>query len=57
MLSQGFDLHIGQNILSLRFGHEKISMAILSLPWIKEGQCQLLAKEGPLILVNCLGGC
>ena len=33
----GFDPQVRQNILSLRFGHEKISTAILSLPLIQEG--------------------
>ena len=34
----GFDPHVWQNILSLRFGHEKISTIILSLPLTQEGQ-------------------
>ena len=34
----GFDPHIQQNILSLRFGHEKKSTTILSLPLIQEGE-------------------
>ena len=37
----GFDPRVQQNILSLRFGHEKISTTI---PF-KKGSCQLLAKE------------
>ena len=49
------------NILSLRFGHEKISTAILSLPLILERQqslasCHELVKECALRLINCLGG-
>ena len=35
---RGFDPHIWQNIISLIFGHENISTAILSLPLIQEGQ-------------------
>ena len=34
-----FDLHVQQNILALRFGHENVSTTILSL---------LLIQEGPL---------
>ena len=34
----GFDPHFRQSILSLRFGHEKISLTILSLPLIQGGQ-------------------
>ena len=40
---RGFGPHVWQNILSLRFGHEKISTTILTLPLIQEGQ--LLAKD------------
>ena len=34
----GFDPHVRQNILVLRFGHENVSTIILSLPLIQEGQ-------------------
>ena len=34
----GFDPHVRQNILLLRFGHENISTTILYLPLIQEGQ-------------------
>ena len=40
-------LNILQNILSLRFGHEKISTTI-PFRWFKKGSCQLLAKEWAL---------
>ena len=32
---RGFDPHVRQNILSLRFGHENVSTIILSLPLIQ----------------------
>ena len=38
-----FDPHVRQNILSLRFGHEKVSTTILSLPLIQEGQLSVNA--------------
>ena len=41
---RGFDPHIQQHSF-MEFGHEIISMAILSLPLIKKGSCQLLVKE------------
>ena len=50
--SRGCDPHIRQNILLLRFCHEKTSMTILSLPLIQEGQ---LSVTG-IVLINCLGG-
>ena len=41
----GFDPHVRQNILSLRFGHEKISATILSLPLIQEGQLSVTSER------------
>ena len=35
---RGFNHHVGQNILSWKFGHENISTAIHSLTPIQEGQ-------------------
>ena len=42
---RGFDPHVRQNILSLRFGHEKISTTILSLPLIQEGQLSITGER------------
>ena len=42
---RGFDPHVRQNILSFRFGHEKISMAILSLPLIQEWQLSVTGER------------
>ena len=39
------DSHVRQNILSLRFGHEKISTTILSLPLIQEGQLSVTGER------------
>ena len=39
-----FDPHVWQHI-SLRFGHEKISMTILSLPLIQEGQLSVTGER------------
>ena len=41
----GFNPNVWQNILSLRFGQEKISMTILSLPLIQEGQLSVTGKR------------
>ena len=41
--------------LTLRFGHEIISRAILSLPMSQVGQLSVTGKNGHLELVNCLG--
>ena len=41
----GFDPHVRQNILSLRFHHEKISTTILSLPLIQEGQLSVTGER------------
>ena len=42
---RGFDPHVRQNILSLRFGHENNSTAILSLPLIQEGQLSVTGER------------
>ena len=42
---RGFDPHVQQNILSLRFGHEKISTTILSLLLIQEGQLSVTGER------------
>ena len=42
---RGFDPHVRQNILSLRFGHEKIPTTILSRPQIQEGQLLVTGKR------------
>ena len=42
---RAFDSHVRQNILSLRFGHEKISTTILSLPLIQEGQLSVTGER------------
>ena len=42
--SRRFDPKVRQNILSLRFGHEKNSTTILSLPLIQEGQLSVTGK-------------
>ena len=39
--SRGFDPHV----LSLRFGHEKISTTILSCPLIQEGQLSVTGER------------
>ena len=39
-----FDPHVRQNILLLRFGHEKISTTILSLSLIQEGQLSVTGE-------------
>ena len=49
---RGFDPHVLQNILSLRFGHENVSTTILSLPLIQEGQLSVTGER----MVNCPGG-
>ena len=41
----GFDPHMRQNILLLRFGHEKISTTILSLQLIQEGQLSVTGQR------------
>ena len=53
--SLGFDPKVLQNILLLRFGHEKKkSMTILSLPLIQEGQLSVpgerMATKGTFML-------
>ena len=40
-----FDPHVWQNILSLRFDHEKISTAIFSFPLIQEGQLSVTGER------------
>ena len=40
-----FDPHVRQNILSLSFGHEKISMTILSLLLIQEWQLSVTGER------------
>ena len=45
---RGFDPHVRQNILSSRFGHEKISMTIPSLPLIQEEELSVTVKERAL---------
>ena len=42
---RGFDPHVRQNILSLRFGHENNSTTILSLPLIQEGQLSVTGER------------
>ena len=42
---RGFDPHVRQNILSLRFGHENVSTTILSLPLIQEGQLKVTGER------------
>ena len=42
---RGFNPHVRQNILSLRFGHEKNSTTILSLPLIQEGQLSVTGER------------
>ena len=41
----GFDPQVRQNILSSRFGHEKISTTILSLPLMQEGQVSVTSER------------
>ena len=57
---RGFDPHVRQNILSLRFGHENVSTTIFSLLLIQEGQLSVTGERMPAsghyVLVNCLGG-
>ena len=40
-----FDPKVRQNILLLRFGHEKNSTTILSLPLIQEGQLSVTGER------------
>ena len=40
-----FNLHVRQSILSLRFGHENISTAILSIALIEEGQLSVTGER------------
>ena len=42
---RGFDPHVRQNNFSLRFGHEKISTTIPSLPLIREGQLSITGES------------
>ena len=42
---RGFDPHVRQNILSLTFGHENVSMTILFLPLIQEGQLSVTGER------------
>ena len=41
---RGFGPHVRQNILFLRFGHEKVSSDILSLPQIQKGQLSVTGE-------------
>ena len=44
-----FNPHVRpQNILSLRFSHEKILRPFSPFCWVKKGSCQFLAKEWAL---------
>ena len=42
---RGFDPDIRQNMLSLKFGHEKISTTILLIPLIQEGQLSVTGER------------
>ena len=42
---RGFDLHVRQNILPLKFGHERISTTSLSLPLIQEGHMSITGER------------
>ena len=50
--NQGVEPRSG-HILSLRFGHEKLSTTIITLPLIQEGQ---LSVTGERMDTDCLGG-
>ena len=54
---RGFDPHVRQNILSLRFGHEKFS-TIISLPSAdsRRAIASYWRNNGHLVLVNWIGG-
>ena len=49
-----FDPHWVGSILSWRFDQEIISMVILSLPLLQEGQLSVSSKGMCTMLVNCL---
>ena len=42
---RGFDSHVRQDILSLRFGHENVSTTILSFPLIQEMQLSVIGER------------